>query len=119
MFQARYVVPFVALAVLALTVGCGGLEEESDDATPAAKSTKVRIFDFKFTPQELTVKEGAKVTWTNDDKADHTVTSDGGEFDQVIKPGGDFSYTFKKKGTFKYQDRLNTQAGLKGSVIVE
>ena len=54
-----------------------------------------------------------KVTWTNKDSVDHTVTSgfpgsgeSGKEFDSglthLINPNTTFNHTFTKAGTFKY-----------------
>lgn len=50
---------------------------------------------------------GTKVTWTNKDAAQHTVTAgkpDAKEttFASVIDPGKTFTFTFDKSGTFAY-----------------
>jgi len=51
----------------------------------------------------ITVKVGAKVTWTNKDSTTHTATADKGAFDtDDIKVGSDASFTFSKAGTFSY-----------------
>src|SRR5215475_2345415 len=56
----------VIIAALAFTV-----------ATPAraADATAVKIANFTFGPQELKVKAGTTVTWTNEDDMPHTVVS--------------------------------------------
>lgn len=48
---------------------------------------------------------GDTVTWTNNDKYDHTVTSDGGpELDSgPIPPGSTYVHTFAKKGLYTYK----------------
>src|SRR6266481_3106729 len=46
--------------------------------TPAPKTASVTIMNYGFTPQHLTVKVGTKVTWTNRDNVEHTVTGDNG-----------------------------------------
>lgn len=119
--KSRFLLPLALAFVAVFAVACGGNldEEETTTAAPAAKEASVSIKDFKFQPQELTVKEGTKVTWTNNDASDHTVTAESNEFDQHLKPGEKFSYVFNKKGTFKVNDRLNTQAGLKSTITVE
>lgn len=63
-----------------------------------------------FTPQTLTVKAWTRVTWTNQDAFDHTVTAvdsldinatPTGLFDSGFMPQGNtFRYTFTKPGTF-------------------
>ena len=63
-----------------------------------------------FDPQEITVKTGTTVSWTNSDSASHTVTSGepsdttpGTLFDSgLIKPGKTFQHTFDKAGEVEY-----------------
>jgi plastocyanin len=65
----------------------------------------VAIKDFAFAPAALTVKVGAKVTWTNQDSDAHTVTSQGsgGALNsKAMNTGDTFSYTFTKAGTYSY-----------------
>jgi plastocyanin len=65
----------------------------------------VAIKNFAFAPLALTVKVGAKVTWTNDDADAHTVTSQGsgGPLNSAAMNTGDtFSYTFTTPGTYRY-----------------
>ncbi len=54
----------------------------STAAGGGATGDAVSIKDFSFDPAELTVKVGAKVTWTNQGDASHTVTFDTGGVDQ-------------------------------------
>ncbi len=45
-------------------------------ASPARAATiEVKIDNFTFNPQQITVKAGDTVTWINDDDIPHTVTS--------------------------------------------
>ena len=62
------------------------------------------IKDYAFNPADLTVKAGDTVTWTNGDKAPHTVTSSGkGPLDSPnLQTGDKFSYTFTSPGEFAY-----------------
>ncbi len=60
-------------------------------------------------PQTLIVNVGDTVTWVNEDKAAHTVTSGTPEsgsseiFDSsLFMPGREFSVKFTKKGTYRY-----------------
>jgi nitrite reductase (NO-forming) len=65
-----------------------------------------------FSPNSITVKVGATVTWTNTDDMFHTVTSgtstgtagtpDGTFNSGFIAPGQTWSYTFTAAGTFPY-----------------
>lgn len=63
------------------------------------------------------MKAGTKVTWTNNDGAPHTVTSDSGAFgSQTLNQGNTFSFTFTSAGTFPYHCAFHP--GMKGTVIV-
>jgi len=62
-----------------------------------------------FSPSTITIKVGDKVTWSNDDTVDHTVTSGNaaggpdGIFDtSLFLVGGIFSNTFNEAGTYDY-----------------
>ena len=72
-------------------------------------SSAPRIDEKYLTPQTLFVNVGESVTWVNEDKAAHTVTSGTPEsphkeiFDSSLFMSGlSFSYKFTKKGTYRY-----------------
>ena len=71
---------------------------------PAANGNAVKITNANFSPHNLNVAAGTTVTWTNDDTAPHSVTSDSkGLFDSgPIQPGATFTFTFPQAGTFPY-----------------
>lgn len=70
---------------------------------PLSGITAISISNFAFSPNQVTVKKGTTVTWTNADVPTHTVTSDVGSFDSgALKTGGSFSQTFKSAGMFRY-----------------
>ncbi|GHO45094.1 cupredoxin domain-containing protein [Ktedonospora formicarum] len=114
---------FVA-SLLFVLAACGGAEATTNTPTPTTAATattapttvptteattvpsggdSVSIAQFAFAPESLTVKVGTKVTWTNNDSATHTVTSDQGAFDSgALAPGSKFSFTFSKAGTYTY-----------------
>lgn len=97
-----------------------------DTGKPASSSTPVatdavEIKDFAFSPANITVKVGAKVTWTNKDSVAHTVTSDsdstdGGMDSKSLATGETYSVTFSKAGTFKYHCTFHP--GMTGTVTV-
>lgn len=77
----------------------------------------VAIKDFSFGPVELTVKVGAKVTWTNQGNAAHTVTFDSGGVDSgSLQAGATFDHTFDTAGSFAYH--CNFHSSMKGVVVV-
>ena len=72
-------------------------------AAPAA-DTAVKIDNFTFAPQRVTVKAGTTVTWTNNDDVPHNVVSlDKTSFkSKALDTGEKFSYTFTKPGNYPY-----------------
>ncbi len=92
----------------------------------AKEEAKVNITKDGFTPQTITIKRGAEVTWTNKDSKDHQVMSDphpthslfGLVTDERLKTNETVTYTFEKSGTYTYHDELNPLK-LKGTVIVQ
>ena len=71
----------------------------------AAGDTTVKIDNFAFGPEALTVKVGTTVTWINHDIAAHTATRNGGE-DQFesgnLSYNTSFHHTFTTPGTYEY-----------------
>ncbi len=80
---------------------------------------RVRTANFAFSPATLTIKEGDTVTWTNNDNAPHTITSDSdSEIDSSpFENGQTFSHTFSQAGTYKYHCAVHT--GMRGEVVVQ
>ena len=87
--------------------------------TPTAPSSvSINIANFSFSPQNVSIKTGTKVTWTNNDSVPHTVTSDTGLFDSKnLSSGQSFSYTFNTPGSINYHCNIHTM--MKGSIIVQ
>jgi plastocyanin len=72
-------------------------------AVAAAAAPEVKIDNFSFTPQEITVQAGTKVTWVNQDDTPHTVTSEDGKFkSHALDTDDQFSFTFSEPGTYEY-----------------
>ncbi len=67
---------------------------------------QILIQSFSFQPASLTVKKGTVVTWTNQDSAPHTVTSDsasaGGPNSPQLTQNQTYSFTFNTVGAFAY-----------------
>jgi plastocyanin len=125
----------VPLAVLALT-GCGSTKDTASttpatapstvaatttaSAAPAgkAKTVKVAIKDFDYAPRRLVVANGTRVTWTNADPANHTVTFDTGAKRSLGNQpkGKSVSFTFTRSGTFAYH--CDYHPNMHGMVVV-
>ncbi len=83
----------------------------------AADATAVKIENFTFGPQELKVKAGTTVTWTNEDDMPHTVVSPNNFRSKVLDTAGTYSFTFTTPGTYKYFCSLHPH--MTGTIVVE
>jgi plastocyanin len=67
-----------------------------------AHAEEVTIDNFTFSPNELKVKVGDTVTWTNHDDIPHTVVSAGKFRSKTMDTDNAFSFTFTSAGDYKY-----------------
>ena len=91
----------------------------SNSTPPTVENTSIGITGFAFQPAALSVKVGTTVTWTNNDNASHTVTSNAGSElnSQTLSNGGTYSHTFTVPGSFSYHCAIHPS--MQGSVTVE
>jgi plastocyanin len=87
-------------------------------AEPAfAKDDNVSIDNFTFSPEQVTVDAGTKVTWVNHDDIPHVVVSTTKAFKSpVLDTDNQFSYTFSEPGTYKYFCALHPH--MVGTIVV-
>jgi len=83
----------------------------------AEDAAAVKIGNFTFGPQELKVKSGTTITWTNEDDIPHTVVSPNNFRSKVLDTDGAFSFTFTTPGTYKYFCSLHPH--MTGTIVVE
>jgi amicyanin len=88
-------------------------------ASPArAADTEVKIDNFTYNPQTITVKAGTTVVWTNHDDIPHTVTSKTGAFkSKALDTDDKFSFTFTTPGSYDYFCALHPH--MTGTIVVE
>jgi len=83
-----------------------------------AGGIKVRIDNFSFAPQRLTVKAGTTVTWINGDDIPHTVASSGKLFkSKTLDTDDAYTFTFTTPGMYEYFCSLHPH--MTGTVVVE
>ncbi|MGC2712725.1 MAG: cupredoxin family copper-binding protein [Pseudolabrys sp.] len=83
-----------------------------------AADTEVKIDNFTFNPQQVTVKAGHTITWVNHDDIPHTVTSQTQAFrSKALDTDDKFSFTFATPGTYPYFCALHPQ--MTGTIVVE
>ncbi len=101
----------LSAAILSLAASCGGSSTPTTPTTPTPPSgvgVSIQVGaralgNQAFAPNPATVPVGTTVTWTNNDTATHSVTSDTGAFDSgSLAPGAKFSFTFQTRATFPY-----------------
>jgi plastocyanin len=82
-----------------------------------AEEIEVKIDNFTFAPQKLTVKAGTTVTWINEDDIPHTVVSTGHFRSKPLDTGDKFTFTFTTPGSFVYFCSLHPH--MQASITVE
>jgi plastocyanin len=79
----------------------------------------VKISNFKFSPATITVKQGARLSVTNDDSTAHTATADDGQsFDTgTVDPGASKTISVSKPGSYPYHCSIHPS--MHGKLIVK
>jgi plastocyanin len=86
-------------------------------AATAANPVTIEIEYFTFSPSEVTVPPGTRVTWVNHDDEPHSVVS----LDMVFRSAAldtddDFSFVFDRPGSYRYVCSIHPH--MKGLVTV-
>lgn len=96
----------IGAGALAVVAACGSSSSgghSTPASTPAAGSSQITISNFAFSPANLTVRVGQRVTVTNKDSTPHTWTANDHSFDSGnLNTDASFSFTFTKVGAFGY-----------------
>ncbi len=96
-----------------------------EDQTGKSEVT-VRLSDFVFAPQNIRISKGTKVTWINDDSAEHFINSDShpahtyylAQNSRGLAKGGSFSLTFDQVGIYLYHCSAHPET-MSGNLLVE
>ena len=111
---------FTALAIaLPLVVGAVLLihpthAKSADKSSP----TEVRVDNFTFAPEALTIPVNSTVTWVNKDDVPHVIASDDGLFkSKALDTDDKYSYTFNKAGTYAYYCSVHPK--MVGKIVVQ
>lgn len=111
-----------------LLAGCGSSAAQRPASTPTpassassagAKSARATIKDFTFRPGRLVVVAGARVTWVNEDTANHNVTFADKRIKTIpnLRKGQQGVITFPSAGSFSYV--CTYHPGMAGTVVVQ
>jgi plastocyanin len=107
-----------ALGAFALLLLLAGSPCARANDQPSSATTDVKIDNFSFGPQTVTVPVGATVTWTNRDDIPHTVVSTDDVFKSKVQDSDEkFSFTFTKAGNYPYYCSVHPK--MTGTVVVQ
>jgi plastocyanin len=114
MRRSTWILSIATLIVLALTA----LPTTQSAAAAGPPSADIKIDNFSFTPQTITVKTGTQITWTNGDDIPHTVVSEDKSFkSKVLDTDEKFVFTAAKPGTYSYFCSIHPK--MTGKLVVE
>jgi plastocyanin len=109
---------FIASVIIAIVLLVAGSPTVTANDQPSAANAEVKIDNFVFGPQTITVPVGATVTWTNKDDIPHTTVSTDGVFkSKVMDTDEKFSFKFTKAGTYSYYCSVHPR--MTGKVVVQ
>jgi plastocyanin len=105
----------VVIALLLLFAGSASVSAKAQ--SPSANA-EIKIDNFSFGPETLTVPVGTTVTWTNRDDIPHTVVSTDGVFKSKVRDSDErFSYMFSQAGTYPYYCSVHPK--MTGKIVVQ
>lgn len=90
--------------LIAMVLGLGfALSALPPAATRAAEVVEVRIVEYKFVPETLTVKPGTTVKWVNQEKrTSHSIIFEDLPESERLFPGESWQRTFEQSGAYPY-----------------
>jgi plastocyanin len=89
------------------------------NAGEAVDTDRVTIESFSFTPANISVKIGTRVTWINNDSTAHTVTERDGQPGPVspnLNHNQSYSFRFIRAGSYHYHCTIHPE--MTGTVTV-
>jgi plastocyanin len=87
-------------------------------AAANSSPTEVRVDNFSFGPETLTVHPPSTVTWVNKDDVPHVIASNEGLFkSKALDTDDQYSYTFTKAGTYAYYCSIHPK--MVGKIVVQ
>ena len=82
------------------------------------QTIEVKVDNFTFGPQTLTVPVNTTVTWVNRDDIPHVIVSNDGVFkSKALDTDEKYSFTFTKAGTYAYFCGIHPK--MVGKVVVQ
>jgi plastocyanin len=98
--------------------------EAPDTVVITTDPAPVNALDNSFMPEDIQVKAGTEVVWTNKGRNEHNALHvDGDDWGVEVddfQPGDVYSHTFDEPGVYRYYCSIHgsTDAGMIGTVVV-
>ena len=118
-FRSTYLPVFALIAlVFACIAMTASATTHASAAAASSEVTDVKIDNFSFGPQSVTVAVGTEVRWTNHDDIPHNTVSEDKVFKSTtLDTDQQFTYTFTKPGTYKYYCSIHPR--MTGTIVVQ
>jgi plastocyanin len=115
--RAIWTLSLTALVLMTVMVA-GRAKTYGATAADDKQPVEVKIDNFVFAPNTVTVPVGTTLHWTNRDDIPHNVVSEDKSFkSKVMDTDESFSYTFTKPGTYTYFCSIHPK--MAGKVVVQ
>jgi plastocyanin len=112
------IVAFTSLNGAAVLYASEPTSAAASPESPTSSAVEVKIDNFAFTPQAITVKAGTQVTWINRDDIPHTVDSTQSKFKSAaMDTDGKFQFRFTEPGEYPFYCRMHPK--MTGKVVVQ
>ena len=116
MHRYRFRTLAVAVLLLVATVILNPARAKSQG--PSVSPAEVKVDNFSFSPETLTVPVNTAVTWVNKDDVPHVIASNDGAFkSKGLDTDDKYSYTFTKHGTYGYYCSIHPK--MTGKIVVQ
>lgn len=107
----------LAISLMAMAIGLA-LHQPSATGEESKPAAEVKIDNFSFGPESLTVPLNSTVTWVNKDDVPHVIASNDGLFkSKALDTDDKYSYTFAKPGTYSYYCSIHPK--MVGKIVVQ
>lgn len=107
----------IAVGSLALVLGIV-LRSGTASGQTAQPGPEIKVDNFTFSPETLTVPANSTVTWTNKDDVPHVIASTDGLFrSKGLDTDDHYSFRFSKPGTYNYYCSIHPK--MTGKIVVQ
>jgi plastocyanin len=98
----RFTTSFLAILAV-MTAVAPAIAADPVSAPETSKSIEIKVDNFTFAPETITVPTNATVTWLNRDDVPHVIASTDGLFrSKALDTDDKYAFTFTNPGTYSY-----------------